>query len=217
MKKLAIGCGLAVLLTGAALAGFAYYVYRQVAPSIAQFAELSQVAELERQVRNRTPFVPPVSEELTDAQIEKLVKVQTDVRTRIGERVATFEQKYRELAEKQEASVQDVTTILQAYADLTRTWIEAKRAQVEALNATGLSIEEYRWIRNQAYRALGQPFVDLDVSRLVEQARSGAVSSDPVGELKGAMESLGPEANRKRIEKIRKFLEENLALASFGL
>ncbi|HVL68004.1 MAG TPA: hypothetical protein VM364_12140 [Vicinamibacterales bacterium] len=217
MKKLAIGCGVIILLLGIGLAGLGYYVYRQVSPAIAQFAELAKVPELERDIRNRDPFVPPSSEELTDAQIEKLVKVQSDVRSRIGASMAVFEQKYRELAEKQQASVQDVSSILQAYADLTKTWIEAKRAQVEALNATGLSLDEYRWIREQAYRALGQPFVDLDVSRLVEQARSGAASSDALGQLKGALEPLGPEANRQRIEKIRKLLEENLALASFGL
>ena len=48
MKKVAIGCGIALLLTGMAAAGVAYYVYRQVASTFTQFAELGKVPEIER-------------------------------------------------------------------------------------------------------------------------------------------------------------------------
>ena len=87
MKKLAIGCGVAVLVVGIAAAAVSYYVYRQVAGTLTQFAELSQVPDLERTVTNRAPFSPPASEELTESQIEKLVQVQSEVRRRLGERM----------------------------------------------------------------------------------------------------------------------------------
>ena len=83
--------------------------------------------------------------------------------------------------------------------------------------AADLSLDEYRWIRDQAYRALGQPFVDLDIAKLVEEAGRGVTSSDTVGQLKGAIGATGPEVNRKLIERVKKVLEDNLALASFGL
>ena len=70
MKKLAIGCGVVVLVLGVAGAGVAFYLYRQVSSTISQFAELGQVPDLERSVRNREPFTPPASEELTDSQID---------------------------------------------------------------------------------------------------------------------------------------------------
>src|SRR5690606_29049623 len=179
-------------------------------------AELRQVPDIERSIQNRSPFTPPASEELTDAQIEKLLQVQADVRKRIGERMKEFEEKYKVLAGKEDASITDAPALLQAYADLAKVWLDAKRGQVDALNSAGLSLEEYRWIRHQAYRALGMPFVDLDFAKIVEETQNGGMSDSP-GRLLGAIAPEGPEANRTRIEKFRKQLEANLPLATFGL
>jgi hypothetical protein len=216
MKKFAIGCGLVLLFIGVAAAGVTYYVFRQVSSTVSQFAELAQVPDLERGVRNSAPFAPPASEELTDRQIEKLLQVQSEVRRRLGERMAAFEAKYKALVEKKHATAADAPAILRAYGDVAATWLDAKRGQIEALNAAGLSLEEYRWIRDQAYRALGLPFVDLDFSRLVDEARRGVRSKAP-GDLRGSIGPAGPESNRARVEKVKKQLEENLALATFGL
>src|SRR5215207_7565342 len=87
MKKLAIGCGIALLLTGMAAAGVAYYIYRQVGSTITQFAELGKVPDLERGVRNQSRFEPPASGELTDSQVARLIAVQSAVRQKLGERM----------------------------------------------------------------------------------------------------------------------------------
>jgi hypothetical protein len=215
IRKVAIGCGVALVLTGLVAAALGYYAYRQVSGTWTQFAALSQAPELEKGVRNQDVYVPPASEELTEAQLEKLVKVQADVRQRLGDRMTAFEAQYKMLVEKKDASITDGPNILQAYADLATAWIDAKRAQVDALNATGLSLDEYRWIRDQSYRALGQPFVDMDVSKIIENARKGVETS--AGEMRGALGPQGPAANQARVAKFKKFLEDNLALASFGL
>jgi hypothetical protein len=217
MKKLALGCGVVLLLTGVVAAGVAYYVFRQVSSVVTQFAELSQVPDIERGVRKRGPFNPPPDAILTERQVEQLVQVQQEVRRRLGEHMKAFEAKYHQLAEKHDATLADAPALLQAYGDLARTWLDAKRVQVEALNAADLSLEEYRWIRDQAYRAVGQPFLDLDIAKLVEDARRGVSSSETVGQLKGAIGAAGPEANKKLVERVKKILEDNLALASFGL
>jgi hypothetical protein len=216
MKKLAIGCGVVVLVLGVCAAGVTYYLYRQVSSTVAQFAELAQVADLERNIRNHAAFEPPSSEELTDGQIEKLVQVQGEVRRRVGERMAAFEEKYKALVHKNDASVSDAPALLRAYGDLATTWLDAKRGQIEALNSAGLSLEEYRWIRHQAYRAAGLAFVDLDIGKLVDEAKRGMTSHEP-GRISGAIGPDGPESNRARVERVRKQLEQNLALASFGL
>ena len=215
MKKLAIGCGLALLITGMAAAGVAYYLYRQVSSTVAQFAELAKIPDLERAIRNTATFTPPSTGELTDAQVEKLVQVQTAVRTRLGENMVSFEAKYKTLLEKKEASLSDTAAIIAGYRDLASMWMDAKRSQVEALNAANLSLDEYRWIRDQAYRALGQPFVDLDFGKLVQDAQNGIQSQ--AGALRGALEPGGPEANKQLVEKVKKVLTDNIALASFGL
>jgi hypothetical protein len=216
MKKLAIGCGLVLVLTGIAAAGVAYYVYRQVSTTIAQFSGFAALPEIDERVQNKRPYTPPASQEITEAQIEKLAQVQSAIRQRLGQRITEFEGKYKALLDQKDATLVDVPAVISAYGDLAATWMDAKRSQVEALNATGLSLDEYRWIRDQAYRALGRAFVDLDISRFIEDAKQG-ITSENVGKLRGALEPGGPVINRERIERFKKVLEENLALASFGL
>jgi hypothetical protein len=214
VKKLLIAVLVVFVLAGVAAAGVGYYVYRQVRSTVAGFAELGQIPEIERAVRQRG-FVPPASSELTESQVTRFMRVQGDVRQRIGERFADFERQYTTLLEKDEATLRDLPAVVAAYRDLAAVWIDAKRTQVEALNAAGFSLEEYRWIRDQAYQALGLPYVDLDLTRLMDAA-SGAGEA-AAGQLRGALESAGPEKNRQLVEAFKKQLEENVALASLGL
>ena len=218
MKKLAIGCGVAILLVGIVFAVGSYYVYRQARAVFAQLEDLGRVPEIERGVRATAAYVPPASEEITPAQVEKLVKVQGLVRQRLGQRFTELEAKYKTFMDKKESTVVDLPALVAAYRDIAAAWMEAKRSQVDALNAVDLSLGEYKLIRDQAYRALGAPYMDFDVAKIVEQIRSGVTNpSDPPGQIRGSIGPAGPEANRKTIEPFRKQLEDNLALASFGL
>jgi hypothetical protein len=217
MKKLAIGCAVVLVLFGIAAAGVTYYIYRQARSMVAQFAELSQVPEIERSVKVRGTFTPPSSGELTQNQLDKLLRIQTSVRERLGARAAEMEQKYKSLSDKKEATVADLPTLIAAYRDLAAGWMDAKRAQVVALNEAGLSLDEYRWIREQAYRALGMPYMDFDVGKFADAVRSGHNMNNEPPPLRGSLGPSGPEANRKLIEKVKKQLEDNVALASFGL
>jgi hypothetical protein len=216
MKKLLIALAIIFALAGIAAVGVGYYVYRQVRSTVAQFAELAEVPDIERRIRVKGGFVPPTSEELTEKQLASFVRVQAQVRQRIGERFADFERKYKTLLDKEQATIADAPAVIAAYRDLAATWVEAKRAQVDGLNDVQLSLEEYRWIRDQAYRALGIPFADLDVSKIVEAAERGVSSADAT-QLRGAIGPVGPEVNRKLVAAVKKQLEENVALASFGL
>jgi hypothetical protein len=217
MKKLVIGCGVVLVLAVIAFAGVSYFVYRQARTMVAQFAELRQVPDIERDVRNKDPFVPPSSGELTESQVERLLGIQSHIRGRLGARFAELEQKYKSLTDKQEATITDLPALMAAYRDLAAAWVDAKRSQVEALNQAELSLEEYRWIRDQAYSAIGMPFVDLDIGKLVEEIASGNPANVEPGRLRGSIGPSGPEINRKLIEKFRKQFEDNLPLASFGL
>ena len=216
MKKLLIALLVIVVLCTAAAVGVGYYVYRQVRSTAAQFGQLAQLPEIERGIKVRGGFVPPASQELTEAQVGRLVRIQSTVRTRIGARFAEFERKYKTLVDKKDATLADAPAVIAAYRDMATVWLDAKRSQVEALNEAGMSLEEYRWIREQAYRALGAQYMELDFSKLAERIQNGLSSSDPA-QLRGAIESLGPEINRKLIAPMKKQLEDNLALATFGL
>ena len=84
MKKLALGCGALVLLAGIAFVGVGYYGYLRVRSTVSQFAELAKVPAIEQGVRIKTPFIAPGSGQLTAAQVDRLMLVQTRVRERLG-------------------------------------------------------------------------------------------------------------------------------------
>ena len=216
MKKLAIGCGLVLVLVGVVVAAASYYVYRQASATFAQFRELGQVPQIESTVRNRASFTPPATEELTAAQVERLVKVQGLVRQRLGQRFSELQTKYKSFIDKKDTTVLDLPALLAAYRDVASAWMEAKRSQADALNSVDMSLDEYRWIRNQAYRALGAPYVDFDVAKLVDGIKNNRTTIEP-GQILGSVGPAGPESNRKLIEPFRKQLEDGLPLASFGL
>ncbi len=200
MKKLAIGCGilLVVLLVGGAVA--AYVIYSKVKSTVAEFAALGEIPAIERGVRNTATFTPPDSGELTEAQVARYVKVQQDVRALLGPRFDEFQTKYAELSkrmEKNQGTALDAPSVIAAYRDLARTYVDAKKAQVESLNRAGFSLGEYRWVRQQAYAAIGMPVMDVDVvqvhrGRDLRQGARAATYAEP-GRLDGAHRSRGQQ------------------------
>jgi hypothetical protein len=217
MKKLAIGCGIVVLVVGVAVAGILYYGYTKMRPTLNQIAELSQVHDIERGVKVQTAFVVPASGELTAAQVDKLMKVTSRVRERLDQDMAVFQRTYKTLADKKEATAADLPALMAAYSDLAKDWLNAKRAQVEALNEAGLSLEEYRWIRSAAYGALDVPFMDVDFARIADQVKKAGGQVNSAVLVGGAFAGKGPASNLKLVEKYRKQLEDYVPLASFGL
>jgi hypothetical protein len=195
-----------------------YVVVNKVRSTVAEFAVLSEVPQIERGLRNTAAFTPPPSGELTGSQVARLVQVQQQIRSVVGTRFAEFEAKYKDLSERMnrnEGSVFDTTAVVSAYRDLAQTYVEAKRAQVAALNDATLSLDEYRWIRTQAYAALGVAVSEFDMARVIEDVTEGREPRSPDGTL--APGSAGPEANKTLVEPHRKALEDNAAMMFFGL
>ena len=84
--------------------------------------------------------------------------------------------------------------------------------------AANFSLSEYRWVRQQAYAAVGMPVVDFDVSNIIDDATSGRTPQQPQGpKLGGSIEPTGPEVNKTLVAPHKKLLEDNAALAFFGL
>lgn len=216
MKKLAIGCLVIAVLGAAAAGGFVYWGYLKVRSTVSQFAELAKVPDIERTVRVQTPFTPPESGELTAKQIDQLVTIQTRVRERLGNSFATMQRTYKSLADKKEANVTDVPALISAYRDLAAAWLDAKRTQVDALNQAGISMSEYRWVRVQAYRALGIPFVDVDFARMAAQAQRSGTMTAEMPEI-GLPATTARTDMRKLLEPHRKQLEDYIPLVAFGL
>jgi len=215
MKKLAIGCAVLLVLGMVGAAGASYFAYRKVSSAFAGFAELGSLPELERSVRNQRPFEPPVSGEPSREQVKQLLEIQQAVRARLGERADQIEYRYRRLLAKDSATAVDLPELIGAYRDLAAAYVDAKRAQVGALNQADLSLEEYRWTRSRVYAALGMSLMDVDVSRIIEDVKAGRQPAGPAYRLTEA--STGSPAVRKLVEPHRKALEANVGLAFFGL
>ena len=80
--------------------------------------------------------------------------------------------------------------------------MDAKRSQIEALNAADLSLEEYRWIRDQAYRAIGVAYVDLDIAKIVDEAKRG-VTSQGQADCWVARRTRGPETKPNSAREVQ--------------
>jgi hypothetical protein len=231
MKKFAIGCG-AVLVILTIVGGFgAWYAYRKasgmyadakakIETTVAGFTELGKVPDIERQVRNTTPFSAPASGEITADQLAKYLKVQAQVRQRLGERFTVLNEKHKALIDRlntQHQSAIDLPEIIDTYKDLAVLYVQGKQAQADALNAQGLSLLEYRWVQMQAAAAIGMPVMTMDVAKTIENFKEGRSidqSERPVTLPAGPS---GPEANKTLVTPHQKEIENNAALAFFGL
>jgi hypothetical protein len=215
MKKLAVGCVVLLALGVIGAGGASYFAYRKVSSAFSGFAELGTVPELERSVRNQRPFTPPLGGEPTQGQIGHLLEIQAAVRARLGSKADEIEHRYRRLLAKDSVTVLDAPELISAYRDLAAAYVDGKRAQVDALNHAGLSLEEYRWTRSRAYAALDLSLLDVDVSRIIEDVKAGRQPRTPAARLTGT--PTPSPALRTRVEPHRKALEANVGLAFFGL
>ena len=98
--------------------------------TVTQFAELGHIPDIERDVRVKTPFIVPSSGRLTVSQVEHFMQVQTRVRDRLGRNLEALQRNYKSLADKKEATIGDLPTLLAAYRDMAAGWLDAKRTQV---------------------------------------------------------------------------------------
>jgi hypothetical protein len=58
--------------------------------------------------------------------------------------------------------------------------------------------------------------MDVDIARIIEDAKSGRTSSMP-GAISGSLGASGPEGNKALVEPHREQLERSAALAALGL
>lgn len=221
MKKFAIGClivlGLLLVVGGVGL----YFAYdRLIKPGMEMaggIKEMARLGEIEKQVRNTSAFAAPDNGELTQEMVDRYLKVQQQVQSKLGPRMDQLKAKYDQLdrtlsGEKRQASFREAASALK---DLAGILIDAKQAQVDGLNKAAFSLKEYEWVREQVYAALGMAAVGFDVKKIAAEAKSGNVEvlsrseREPVGEV--------PERNKALVAPHEKQLKDWAALAFFGL
>jgi hypothetical protein len=162
MKKALGGClvvGLVLLVAGATVGWFVVVkpLWQAGSELVEAGKQWAQVAELDASVRNTSRYTPPAGDRLDAGAVERFIAVQVAIEQALGGDWKALEQKYEALNrsvedEEREPSLQEM---FGAYSDLSGLILTAKRAQVDALNALGMSLEEYRYLRTQGYMAAG--------------------------------------------------------------
>jgi len=219
MKKVLIGCGILVLVLGISGAiGAYYFVWRPAKAYVAEFAKLKEIPQLNQQVRNTTSFAAPTDNVLTTESVDRFVRTQQTIQTTLGAKLEELRTKYRTLGEGLSANRKPSwSEVTGAYKDLAGLIVEAKRAQVDALNQNNFSLAEYDWTRRRVYEAAGIP-LNGDFEKILSDISAGNKpsennSSTPPPESAAVV----PEKNRTLVSPHAKELGERAVLAAFGL
>ena len=181
MTKILAGCLIVVAL---AIVGFGvagYYAFRAAKPMLDgagdYVARARELASIGDRISNKASFVPPAKGELTQGQVDRFLAVQTRVRSEIGDRWSQIETKSAEIQRKTKDNKSDLSMaeVASVFSDLTGIYLNARKAQVDALNVHKFSDGEYAWVRRRVYEAAGVQIAHgIDMSAIEDMARDGA-------------------------------------------
>jgi hypothetical protein len=160
MQKVLIGCAAVVLVmvVGGGTAGYFFVIKPawEFASDIGEFT--TEFQSLNDQIERTEPFQAPADGKLDPAHFQRFLVAQRDMRGLLQTELQTLENKWDEIKQGIESAGRsaNVFEVVTAYRDLGGLLLSAKQAQVEVLNRYQFSLEEYVWVRNQTYRALGE-------------------------------------------------------------
>ncbi len=175
MKKLAIGCGIVLVLCviGVTVAGvFVYMKVRSAAQGLTQIAEIQK---LDNKLVNHAAFTAPANGELTEDSVRRFVSVQEMMAERMGSRMKELDTKVEALKRQQQAEHRDasISEAIGMFNDVMGLILQAKTVWVDALNQSHFSKQEYAWVRTQVYTAAGLPITPIDVDDLPNAIKNG--------------------------------------------
>lgn len=222
MKKILAGCLIVLVI---AIIGFSvatYYAYRAMKPVIDNASnymdKAREVTRLGEEIRNKTPFEPPKNGELTAAQVDRFVAVQTRVRADLDGQWAEIEKQSADIKARAQSPEKDWTLnqFSDVFSNIANIYLEGRKAQVNALNIHKFSEEEYEWVRKRVYEAAGVELVGgLDLAKIEGLAREKAgeqgIKIDPM-DLPQV-----PEANLKLVKPHAGKIKEWMPMAMLGL
>jgi hypothetical protein len=225
MKKLLAGCLVVLVLLMIGAAAGSYFLYRTARPvydsakqMVDKAAQLAEVVAADQELVNTADYAGPASGELTADQVQRFLRVQAHVKATLGARAEAFTEKYKELGTSRPDGTEVPPTLSQllgGLGDMSKVYLDARRAQVDALNTEKFSREEFSWVRLRVYQAAGieaAGYEPRELERMIKGMASGAEVTVPDVDLPDA-----PAKNRELVKPHAKQILEWLAMASFGL
>ena len=213
MKKtgaaLLIAGGVLLLALGGAGVVFYLRVYRPIGSPLMAMAGGKALEE--RQLHNRARFLPPASGQLTTEQVTKFVGVEDEVLKRLGSGIDVLTRGQRDLERARDADTLTIQAALRAFGDIKGVYLNAKVAQIDAMNRATVSKAEFEWVRRQLYSAAGLRLSQVDVSEVIAGVPHATVVVREF-ELTGA-----PGQNKQLALPFASRLQTWSALGFFGL
>jgi hypothetical protein len=181
MKKLLAGCLVVAVLAGVAVGVALYFGYQAFSPAIDNAAAVLQqardAAAQSDRLENKTAYVPPADNQLTDAQVRRFLAVHQRTRDNLGPKWQEVQTQATRLEAQAKEDARELTLVEVAamFRALGSVIVDARRAHIDALNAEQFSASEYSWVRARAYEAAGIEMVDaIDWSAVQEAVKNGA-------------------------------------------
>jgi hypothetical protein len=222
MKKILGGCLVVVVVAAIGLGVAAFYAYRAMKPVIdnaSSYMDKARIVErMGAGIQIKAPYHAPASGELTREQVERFLAVQTRVRDELGDKWAEVENKSAAIRARAEKNTADWTLseFTQVFSEIANIWIDARKAQVNALNIHKFSESEYQWVRRRVYEAAGVHLAgNMDLSMIEELARD---TSEKTGlELPQVDLPSIPEKNIELVKPHAAKIKEWMPMAALGL
>lgn len=164
-RALLILGGVCLLIVVAAGTVFYVKVYRPIGSPLMAMAAGKTLEE--RRLRNHTEFLPPSSAALTADQVARFVAVEEDVQRRLADRIALLARNQAALERASETHALSIPAALQAFQEIKTVYLDAKVAQIDAMNRTNFSKAEFEWVRHRLYAGADLRWVQLDVSEVL--------------------------------------------------
>jgi hypothetical protein len=218
MKKFVLGCGIFVGLLGiAGVVGAYFFLWKPGKAMVNEFAKLQEIPKLERQVQKTAAFTPPADHTLTNESVDRFVRAQNAIMNQLGARANELSAKYKLMEKGRENYTPTWSELMNAYKDFAGLIVEAKRAQVDALNQNNFSLAEYEWTRQRVYEAAGVP-IDMNLSKIIRDAAEGKLPSENKQSPDATTAPIEvPEKNRTLVAPHAKGFMDRAALVAFGL
>lgn len=215
-KKIALGClGIGLLI----VIGGGYFAYSTfVKPLMSSVSVLEEIDKSNTQIENQSSYSVPENREISENQVERFVDVQQEIRQGLETRFSEFQQEYEELSAELENREPSLDEITGAWSDMIQMYADAKQIQVDALNNHNFSLQEYRYVQQSFYQALGVELFSYNIDQIAASAREGNFNMD-MSEYENLQEQIDqvPEQNRELVSQYSENADDWLMFAWWGL
>ncbi|MCC5905444.1 MAG: hypothetical protein JJU13_04515 [Balneolaceae bacterium] len=215
-KKIALGC---LGVFAVVVIGGGFFAYQYVAkPMMGSISALENIHEKNTQISNQSSYTPPANRELEEAQVERFVNVQREIREGLENVLAEFQDKYEDLGEEWEERDPSIREMMNVWGDLVGMYSGAKQVQVDALNNANFSLEEYRYVQQSFYQALGVELFSYNIDQIAKAASEGNFDFDmeQFEETQRQMDEV-PQRNRDLVAPYADSAEDWVVFAWWGL